>query len=89
MFNPFRREDPQLGAAIAEVYKEMKNVDPQSAQHDQMVKQLTDLNALKNKGVDPNTLLIVAGNIAIAAVVITHEQTSVITTKVLPFLAKH
>lgn len=89
MFNPFRREDPQLSEAIAEVYKEMKSLTADDSAYIKMREQLTELNALKNKGIDPNTLLVVAGNVMIAAVVITHEQTSVITTKALPFLAKH
>lgn len=89
MFKPFRREDPQLSDAIAEVYKEMKSLTADDPAYIKMREQLTELNALKNKGIDPNTLLVVAGNVLIAAVVITHEQTSVITTKVLPFLAKH
>lgn len=40
------------------------------------------------KRVDPNTLLTVAANIAVALAVIKYEQTGVISTKVLSFMRK-
>ena len=86
MFNPFRREDPQLKDAIAEVYKEMKPLTADSSEYEKMANRLKELNDLKNKGLDPNTVTVVFGNILIAVAVIKHEQTAVIATKLMPFL---
>ena len=88
MFNPFRKEDPQLATAIAQVYEEMDGTDPKSDAYKQMTERLKDLNDLKNKGVDPNQVLVIVGNIMIAMAVIQHEQTSVIATRLMPFLTK-
>lgn len=40
------------------------------------------------KRVDPNTVLTVAGNLAVALIVIKYEQTGVIATKVTSFMKK-
>lgn len=88
MFNPFRREDPQLAEAIAAVYEEMKPLNADDTEYERCVARLKDLNDLKNKGLDPNNVLLVVGNVFIAMTIVTHEQTAVITTKLLPFLAK-
>ena len=53
MFNPFRREDPQLKEAIAEVYKEMKPLTADSSEYEKMANRLKELNDLKNKGLGP------------------------------------
>jgi hypothetical protein len=49
---------------------------------------MTALHAMQKKRVDPNTVLTVAGNLAIGLAVIKHEKTSVITSKVWSFLTK-
>lgn len=88
MFNPFRKEDPQLKEAIAAVYDEMKPMNSDDEEYAKMVARLTELNALKNKGLDPDKVLLVGSNILIAIAVIKHEQTAVIATKLMPFLGK-
>lgn len=88
MFVPFRQEDPQLNSAIADVYKTLETHKPYDAEYKTAVDQLGKLNDLKNKGIDPNTLVTVAGNLLIAVVVIRFEQTGVITTKLFGFLSK-
>lgn len=88
MFNPFRREDPQLTEAIAAVYEEMKPLNADDDEYAKCVARLKELNDLKNKGLDPNNVLMVAANVFIAMTVVTHEQTAVITTKLMPFLAR-
>lgn len=88
MFSIFRREDPALQVTIDGIYKEMAALKANDPEYQKMTARLTELNALKNKGVDPNTVLVILGNVALAMVVVTHEQTAVITTKVLPFLVK-
>lgn len=90
MQNPFKKEDPQLQDAIAAVYKEMEPLNADAPEYEKCVQRLKDLNGLKSNrpAIDPNTVLTIAGNVFIAMTIITHEQTAVITTKLLPFLAK-
>lgn len=89
MFNPFRQEDPALDAAITSVFKEMTTLTSDDPEYAKMVEQLPKLYALKNeKQVDPNTVLTVVGNLAIAILVVKFERTDVITTKLFSFLAK-
>lgn len=88
MFNPFKQEDPALEAAIASVFKDMETMNADDDDYDKMRKQLSELYALKPKGVDPNTLLTVLGNIAIGLSVLKYEQTGVITTRIRDFLVK-
>lgn len=89
MFALFRQEDPALDAAIASVYKEMNAVNADDPVYAKSVEQLAKLYALKNeKPVDPNTVLTVIGNLAIALIVVKFERTDVITTKLFSFLPK-
>lgn len=88
MFSPFRKEDPQLEAAIEQVYKEMKTEDTNTEAYSEMVARLTQLNALKNQGLDPNQVLVAVANIFVTVAVIKHEQTAVIATKALSFFVK-
>lgn len=88
MFSPFRKEDPQLEDAIATIYSEMESVDTNTEAYSEMVARLTQLNDLKNKGLDPNQVLIAVANIFVTVAVIKHEQTAVIATKALSFFVK-
>lgn len=88
MFNPFRPEDPALDEAIAEVLSDMKGWTSDEDQYQKSVDQLTKLYALKQRGVDPNTLLTVAGNIFIGMAVLRFESTGVVTSKIWSFLQK-
>lgn len=88
MFNPFRPEDPALDEAIAEVLQDMKGNHSYEDEYQKSVEQLTKLYALKQKGVDPNTLMTVAGNIFIGMAVLKFESTGVVTSKIWSFLQK-
>lgn len=88
MLNRFYQEDPHLTEAIASAFEDLKIYDANSAEYKAIVKQLTALQAMKKKRLDPNTVLTVAGNIAIGFAVINHERTAVITSKVWTFLMK-
>lgn len=88
MFKAFRQEDPDLTEAIASAYRDLAGCDAYSEEYQQIVDQLVKLNGLKNQGIDPNTLISVAGNLAIGIVVIKYEQAAVITSKVWSFMKK-
>lgn len=85
--NPFAR-DTTLDEAIASAYADLKAHSADEDGYQKSVDQLTKLYALKKKGVDPNVLITVAGNLLIGLSVIKYEQTGVIATKVMSFLTK-
>ena len=89
MFNPFKPEDPALDEAIAEVLNDMKGSSSYEEEYQKSVDQLTKLYALKQKSVDPNTLMTVAGNIFIGMAVLKFESTGVVTSKIWSFLQKN
>ena len=84
----FRNEDPQLTAAIARTYDTLMNLSPDSNEFKEATTRLTELNALKNQGLDPNKLLIAAANIFIGIRVIKFEETGVIRTTLHSFMQK-
>lgn len=88
MFNPFQQEDPALEKAIADAYYDLEDLDAQSKAYKSAVAQIVKLNSMRPKRIDPNTLLIVLGNIYIGHKVLKHEQTGVIVTKLWQFLSK-
>lgn len=88
MFKAFRQEDPDLTEAIASAYRDLAGCDADSEEYQKIVDQLVKLNSLKNQGLDPNTLVTVAGNLAIGLVVIKYEQAAVITSKIWSFMKK-
>lgn len=88
MFNPFNPKDPALQEAIDSAYRELANYSSDSDEYQQIQKQLTALYALKKPSVDPNKLLLVAGNVFIGIKVLQYEKTAVVTTKLWSFLSK-
>lgn len=88
MFNAFRKQDPDLNAAIAEAYRDLKDFTANEGPYSTIVDQIVQLNTLKNKGVDPNTLVVVVGNLLIGFAVIKYERTAVVTTKLWSFMSK-
>lgn len=88
MFASFRREDPQLTAAITECYKDLEGHTAESKEYKEAMKQLEKLHSLKPKQLDPNTVAIVIANLVIGWRVLKFEDTGVITTKLWNFLTK-
>lgn len=88
MFNPFRKEDPDLTEAIANVYHDLRGYEAHTEEYQKAVDQLVKLNGLKNQGLSPDTLATVAGNFMIGLAVLNYEHTGVITSKVWSFLKK-
>lgn len=86
------KEPSGLDIAIADVLSEMKGFTADADEYAAMVEQLVKLHALKEaekpQRVSKDTLLIVVGNIVGIALILSHEKTSVITTRALQFMLK-
>lgn len=85
-------EKTKLEDALDELFSEMKSYAGYDEDYAKTADQVVKLYALKehdnSKRLDPNTMAIVGGNLAIALIVIGFEQKHVVTTKVLNFLTK-
>lgn len=81
-----------LEEVIDDLLGELKVTSVEDDRYPEMTKQLSKLYKLKQldkpERVKPDTLLVVAGNIAVAAMIIGFEQKHVVTTKVMSFLTK-
>lgn len=86
--NPFRKKDENLDHAIAEAYEDLKNRDYDTPEAKRIVARITELNALKPKGLSADTLAVVLGNLGLAAIYIGFEKSHVISTKFPNFLVK-
>lgn len=85
-------QDPQLQAAIDDLYRIMDMYPAHSDEYKAAVAQLGKLYPLKEdnskRQVSPDTLVIVAGNLIGIAVIIFHERAEVISSKALGFVMK-
>jgi hypothetical protein len=88
MINLFRKEDPQLDAAIARIYDKLMDSQATTDDIKEATARLTELNALKNQGLDPNKLVIALANIYIGMRVLRFEEAGVVTTKLWSFMQK-
>lgn len=88
MFTFFQKEDPDLTEAIADSFEDLKGFNPDQKEYVTTVDQLVKLHNLKPKGVDPNTLLTVVGNLVIGVAVLKFESAGVVTSKIWSFLKK-
>ena len=87
-----RDKNPGLTMVINALELEMKDLNGDSAEYATMRAHLTELYSLKKQDastrVSPDTLAVVAGNLAIALLIVSYEQKNVVTSKVLGFLSK-
>jgi hypothetical protein len=85
-------EVQKLNDAIAVLEDEMLQTDPGTEFYASMVGQLERLYKLRerhaSRQIDPNTLMIVGGNLLGILVIVWHEQAHVITSKALSFAGK-
>ncbi len=86
--NPFRNEDSDLNEAIAESFLDLKGCNSDDEEYGTSVDQIVKLYALKPKGLNPDTLLIVAGNIIIGVAVLNFERDNLVRTKLWNFIMK-
>lgn len=89
----FRKNvDQSLEDTIAAAYAEMTNYEPHSDEYAAIADQLTKLYTLKDSNskrrVSPDTLAIVAGNLAGILLIVGHERAHVVTSKALNFVMK-
>lgn len=86
------REDSALEAEIRSLFIEMTDVDKGSEEYSKMIAHLSTLYALKEtnsrKRVSPDTIAIVAGNLAGILLIVGHEKAHVVTSKALSFVLK-
>lgn len=95
MFNRKKKEElSQLDHAIAGVLSDMEGYDSDSAEYSKQVDQLMKLHSLKEaekadkKTVSPDTLAIVAGNLAGIVIIVGFERANVMTSKAVNFLLR-
>lgn len=92
MFNAKKQEDHGLQTVIDELIDSMHDEDKGSVEYARKVDQLQKLYSLKEKPsekrVSPDTLAIVAGNLAGILLIVGAEKTGVVTSKALQFLLK-
>lgn len=87
-----KNEDPRLEKAIIELMHEMNSVTGDSPEYAQMVKQLGKLYKIReqsaSKKVSPDTIALIAGNLAGIVLIVGHERANVVTSKALGFVSK-
>ena len=91
----FRRKDPE-NAALNEVIRElclrMEDEDVETKDYLRMMDQMIKLSQLKDssspKPISRDTLILVAGNLAGIVLILTYENTRVITSKAVGFILK-
>lgn len=86
------KKDDDLDNAIQAVHDSMTVYGPDSEEYRKLVETLEKLTALKQKKrwfkVDPNTLLLVLGNLLGILIIVAVEQNSVWRSKASDFIMK-
>lgn len=93
MFTPKEPQAPSgLETAIENVLGEMQGYSADSDEYAKMADQLEKLYKLKEidkpERIKPDTLAIIAGNLAGIILIVGHERANVVSTKALNFLLK-
>lgn len=88
-----RDENPKIDVVIDNLLSEMTDLKGYDEDYPKYAEHLDKLYKIKRSNdpespVDLNTVLIVAGNVSVALLILGFEQKNVITTKVLGFLSK-
>lgn len=93
MFIAKKSEDSGLQKVIDQLLESMTDEDPGSVDYTRKVDHLTKLYELKERKnatrrVSPDTMAIVAGNLAGILMIVGHEKAHVVTSKALSFILK-
>lgn len=94
MFARWKRKRSELDEAIDLVLASMKEFGPENEEFAQFVKYLDGLMKIKaqeekrRSRIDPNTVLIVAGNILGILAIVAYEQKHVMASRALTFVNK-
>lgn len=85
-------EASSLDKTITELENDMLSIDPGTEMYTLLLSQLERLYKLKErhspKRIDPNTWLVVGGNLAGILIIVSYEHGRVITSKALSFAGK-
>ena len=85
------RKEDQLNLAIQSVMERMAAYGPEAEEYPMLVEHLEKLTALKQKKrwrIDPNTALLVAGNLLGILIIVVVEQNAVWRSKATDFVTK-
>lgn len=93
MFGKNRKDEPSIyDEAIDKVLERMVAFDPIDAEYADMMEQLERLSKLKaerhKSRLDPNQMLLVAGNLLGILVIVAYEQKHVMASKAQSFILK-
>jgi hypothetical protein len=81
-----------LDETIDDALAQLKGIEVGTDEYTKKMDQITKLYALKEKNspkrVSPDTMVLVAGNLAGIAMILFHEQAHVVTSKALSFVLK-
>lgn len=91
MFNK-KNTNPDLNVPINNLLPHMVDADPSSEEYAAMVDQLVKLYKLKeiksSRSVSPDTLALVAANLAGIMLIVGHERANVVTSKAIGFVQR-
>ena len=93
MFGFLRRnKSEELDEVIDDVYMRMRVVGPDSEEYKELLSHLERLTKLKPqtglRRVSPDTMAVVAGNLAGIVIIVAYEHKHVVTSKALGFILK-
>lgn len=88
-----KKEPTKLDEEIDAVLNQMQSIDATSEDYEKITKNLGKLYELKamndkRSKVSPDTLAVILGNLAGIVLILSYEQTHVITSKALGFVIK-
>jgi hypothetical protein len=90
--NIFERKPTAIDIAIDEALAQLSGIKIDTEEYAKMVDQIAKLTKLKeqtsNKRVSPDTLAIVAGNLAGIVMILAYERAHVVTSKAIGFVLK-
>lgn len=92
MIGIFRKTEPTIyDEPIDKVLESMRTYDTVDGEFVKLMdylERLTKLKAEKHSKVDPNTIALIAGNLAGILVIVAYEQKNVMTSKAMGFILR-
>lgn len=87
-----KNDTEQINDAINKLHDELEVIHPTDEVYSELLTKLERLHALKNDSrsdrVKPDTLALIAGNLAGIMMIVGHERAHVVTSKALSFVSK-
>lgn len=88
----FKAKPTTLDVAIDDAVAQLNGISIETEEYALKMERVKELYALKEKTspkrVDPNTIAVIAGNLATTLLVLNYERAHVITTKAIGYLLK-